>query len=70
MDKEALAAEESMGSGPGSKASPTVVGFLSGTVDEIEAAILAGEDGGQRGLAGILWNRVESSLLQAGKGFD
>ena len=70
MDKKALATEECMGSRPGGETSPTVVSFQSGAVEEIEATVLACEDGGKRGFTGILRGGMESFKLQAGKRLD
>ena len=58
MDEEALAAEDGMRAGPGSEAAPTVIGLLGGALGEVDAAVFAGEDGGEGGVAGILWNRT------------
>ena len=58
MDEEAFVAEEGVGAGPGGEATPTVVGLLGGAVGEVDAAVFAGEDGGEGGVVGILWNRA------------
>ena len=70
MDEEALATEDCVSAGPWGEASPAVVGALGGSVDQVETAVFAGEDRGEGGPVGILWNGVDSSLLKARKRLD
>ena len=70
MDKEAFAAEDGMGAGPGGEAAPTVVGLEGGAVREIDATVFAGEDGGEAGFGVVLEDRMKRALLQARKRLD